>query len=515
MFIASLTTAAQERFFEFLPGWKNMYIAEKDNKYYSFGTTSDGISLNHYQFSSFTLTGETIDAWEFDLDTISVLQSRYFNDVSNVQLSNYITGTFKGIESNRFYGTLIKFNGDFSDTLRLISFNILPGNGTQIRSHLSVNSNKFILGGYLLDIDFNLYPSFMETDSLGNIIWRKNFFCGSNCQLVPFHIAQASDGGYFYTCAEIHFSGGDVVADKTAIIKTDSLGNEQYRLHPGQPDLYAVRGWILPTDDGNYITAYSDPFMGVLDENPQVNPQSTIWLEKFDDIGNQIALNGYFDFLPKLPNQNGMLYYIRQMILSNDNNVIIVGYLDGVVDSGFILKVAQNGNPLWFRFITPLQSEGNDAGGEFTRIYGITQTTDGGYIMAGEYFSSPGNIYPAGIQTAIAVKVDEFGCLQPGCQIGDAVAELTKADLGLMVYPNPASETINISVSEKVRVEKVRVYEVMGRMVLDKRPFDSAQGDNAISKIQLDVSSLSTGMYLIEVETVDGFSEVKRILIAD
>jgi putative SOS response-associated peptidase YedK len=42
----------------------------------------------------------------------------------------------------------------------------------------------------------------------------------------------------------------DGFAEKTVIIKTDSQGNEQYRLHPGQQDLFAVAGWVLPTDDG-------------------------------------------------------------------------------------------------------------------------------------------------------------------------------------------------------------------------------------------------------------------------
>jgi len=496
---------AQERFFEFLPGWKNMYIAEKDNKYFSFGATSDGISLNHYQFSSFTLTGETIDAWEFDQDTISVLQSKYYNDVSNVQQSNYITGTFKGVVSDKFYGTLIKFNYDFSDTLGLYSFNILPGKGTQIRSHLSVNSNKFILGGYLADLDFNLYPSFMETDSLGSIIWRKNFFCVNNCQLAPFHIVQASDGGYFFTCAEFHYIGGGVDVEKTAIIKTDSVGNEQYRLHPGQPDLYAVRGWVLPTDDGNYITAYSDPMLGVLDENPQINPEKTIWLLKFDIEGNTIFDIIFYDLLPQTSTGRGYSYVIRQMLMSDDNNIIITGYKTTLRDEGFLMKFTQQGELIWYRFYSPPQSEGNDAGGEYTRVYGVTQTTDGGYIMAGEYFSSPGNIYPEGIQTAIAVKVDSLGCLVAGCDTLVGVTVIPKIDLGLLVYPNPVSEVVNVSVGENVQIEQIWLYEVMGRVVIEKSVFEN--------NIDLNVSNLSPGIYLLEVETRGGFREVKRIIV--
>ena len=506
IFIIFSTSAlkSQERFFEFLPGWKNLNIAAKGNKYISFGTTSDGINLNHYQFSSFSLTGELVDAWEFDLDTITVFQSRYVNDVSTLSQSNYITGTLKGLESNRFYGTMTKFNDDFSDTLSLYSFNILPGNGTMIWSHLAVNPNKFILGGFLQNTDFQVYSSLMQSDSLGNIAWRKNYFCGNDCELYPNHILQASDGGYFFTCAEGHFkSNGSVLSEKTAIIKTDSLGNVQYRLHPGQPENYAVRGWVLPTDDGHYITAYSDPFLGVLDENPQVNDESTIWLNKFDVEGNELFDISLIDFLPLTDFGNRFQYTIYQMLRSEDNQIIIVGTAG--VRKGFILKVSEEGELDWFRIITPPQSEGNDAGGEYTRVYGVTPTSDGGYIMAGEYFSSPGNIYPEGIQTAIAVKVDSLGCLVAGCDTLVGIAEIPKVDLGLQVYPNPASELVNITVSDNVRVEKIRVYEVMGRVVLV-----NIMNEN---KMKIDVGNLSPGMYLLEVETKDGLREIKRFLI--
>jgi hypothetical protein len=464
---STLNSNAQERFFEFLPGWKNMYIVENGNKYFSFGLTSiNGSSSHNYQFSSLSQTGEFIEAWQFDLDTVLLLQSRYTNDVSQLGQDFYISGSIWGESSNRFYGTLIKFNNDFSDTLGFKSFNILPGNGTMIRSNLSLNSNKFILGGFLQNTDSQVYPSLMQTDSMGNITWSQDFFCGSYCDLIPYHILQAADGGYFLTCGELHNSGGSSVgfAEKTAIIKTDSLGNEQYRLHPGQPDLFTVAGWVLPTDDGNYITAYSDPSL-ITDNLPQDNPDGAIWIYKFDIDGNSFFEISLIDFLPKTDFGNTFDYTITQIIKTEDNNLIIVG-IAGARKS-FILKVTQEGVGIWVRLIVHPQFEDNDAGLQQTKILGITPTSDGGYIMAGEYFSTPGNIFPEGIQTAIAVKVDEFGCLEPGCQLADAIAEIPKADLGLKVYPNPASETINISVGENVKVEKVRIYEVMGKGVLE------------------------------------------------
>jgi len=491
IFLVSTKSYSQERFFEFLPGWRNLTIIEKGNKYLSIGNTSDGIGLNHYQFSDLNLGGSILEEWEFDLDSVQNIGSLYTNDYSSGSTGNIVTGLLRGETSDRFYGTFIKFTDDFQETIRFNSFNILPGNGTQIRSHIAINSNKFILGGFLQNTDFQVYSSLMESDSLGNIAWRKNYFCGNDCELFPVHILQAADKGYFFTCSEVHFDNTlSVIAKKTAIIKTDSLGNEQYHLHPGQPDLYAIRGWVLPTDDGNYITAYSDPMLGVLDENPQVNPNETIWLYKFDLNGSVIFEISLQNELPLIPGFDiGYPYTIYQMIYSNDGNIIITGHVNLY---GFLLKVSPSGDFKWVRFYSPPQSEGNDAGGEFTRVYGVTPTSDGGYIMAGEYFSSPGNIYPEGIQTAIAVKVDEFGCLVAGCDTIVGIAEIPKVDLGLRVYPNPASETINISVSENIKVERIRVYEVTGRVVLEKAINGLPLGEGGLRGI--DVSHLKPGI---------------------
>jgi hypothetical protein len=203
-------------------------------------------------------------------------------------------------------------------------------------------------------------------------------------------------------------------------------------------------------------------------------------------------------------------YTIYQMLRSEDNAIIIVGK-DGV-RKGFILKVSEDGVLSWFRIITPPQSEGNDAGMEWTQIFGVSQTTAGGYIMPGDYYSTPGNIYPEGIQTAIAVKVDSLGCLVAGCDTIVGIAEIPKVDLGLRVYPNPASEVINIWVNENVRVEWIRIYEVSGKVVIEAIN-GLPLGEGGLRGI--DVRYLSPGMYLLEVETEDGFREVKRIVISD
>ena len=497
---------SQERFFSFIPDWRSHIIIEKQNEYLSFGLGSIGIFGHYYQFNTISKQGDLNSSWTFSIDTTSATSSmRYAQGVLPMQNSNYITGLAVGEAGDKVFGTLTEFDLSFQDTLQAVAYDLSMD--TRMELIIQNNNGNLIVGGEQ-ELSFaNYFPFLYEMDLQGNIIWSKSYSCGNDCELFPNHIMQAADGGYFYTCAEVHFDNtASVIADKTAIIKTDSLGIVQYRLHPGQPDNYAVRGWVLPTDDGNYITAYSDPFLGVLDENPQVNDASTIWLYKFDVEGTLIS---EIDLdLPLDEFGENYQYTIYQIIKSEDNHLIIAGTAG--VRKGFVLKVSEDGELDWFRIITPPQSEGNDAGGEYTRVYGVTQTTDGGYIMAGEYFSSPGNIYPEGIQTAIAVKVDEFGCLVAGCDTLVGIAEIPKANLGLRVWPNPASEVVNISVAENVKVERIKVYEITGRVVLDQSPQPPSPRGSAIS---FDISDLSPGIYLVEVKTKTGQREVKRVVI--
>ena len=439
---------AQEQFFNFLPGWRNQNIVEITDSYISVGVSIDSIPLNHYQFSKLSLNGEILANEMFFLDTLQSISSLSTNDISIFNNNLLITGRLKGVLSDRFYGSYIRLKNDLSDTIMTKSFNLLPGNGTMIRTHHIVNDTTLILGGYLQDTNFTIYSALIETDTLGNIQWRQNYFCGNNCELKPYHIMKAADNGYFFTCKELDWFEWPYFNEKTTIIKTDSLGNEQYRLHPGNPDLFTVAGWVLPTDDGNYITAYSDP-MTITDYLPQLNIDNSIWLHKFDIEGNEIFNINLYNDLPKIFYDNeyyGYTYYITQLLETNDGNILISGYKTALVDQGFLVKVTQEGELLWYRFISPPQAEGNDAAFESTKILGITPTSDGGYIMAGEYISTAGNIFPEDIQTAIAVKVDEFGCLEPGCQLADAIYKIPKTDLGLRVYPNPASEVVNVSV---------------------------------------------------------------------
>ena len=88
------------------------------------------------------------------------------------------------------------------------------------------------------------------------------------------------------------------------------------------------------------------------------------------------------------------------------------------------------------------------------------------------------------------VQHDWFGYMEDPTSISDP--ELAQINL----FPNPARAELNITSSEPIR--ELRMFDMTGRMVVILQPMS----DHA----QLNVSSLHTGMYFIQVQTQSGIS---------
>jgi hypothetical protein len=77
--------------------------------------------------------------------------------------------------------------------------------------------------------------------------------------------------------------------------------------------------------------------------------------------------------------------------------------------------------------------------------------------------------------------------------------ELNVADFN--IYPNPASDKITIESIDGYSIKMIKVYDILGRIVLEQNN----------SSNQLDVSNLSSGLLFIQIETSKG-SLVKKVI---
>ena len=72
-----------------------------------------------------------------------------------------------------------------------------------------------------------------------------------------------------------------------------------------------------------------------------------------------------------------------------------------------------------------------------------------------------------------------------------------------VVYPNPAQNSVRIRLDDKVQIESVIVYDLSGKVLIRESQ----------SK-RLDVSRLSTGLYLVDVVTQQGDVYSDKLLIS-
>ena len=74
------------------------------------------------------------------------------------------------------------------------------------------------------------------------------------------------------------------------------------------------------------------------------------------------------------------------------------------------------------------------------------------------------------------------------------------------VYPNPANNKITITNNKEIREEAIiSIYQINGQLIM----LDKFQNQKLI---ELDVSNLSNGIYLLKIQTKEGM-EVKKLVI--
>ena len=109
--------------------------------------------------------------------------------------------------------------------------------------------------------------------------------------------------------------------------------------------------------------------------------------------------------------------------------------------------------------------------------------------------------YTAGVQTAFSTIVSEIVDVPFNIEEHTSVVELDD-NLKLKVFPNPADQIINVMAGEEI--QKVNVFDLLGRMVYTEQVFDQS--------IQINIGGLREGIYLLQIQTQSG-SATHRISV--
>jgi hypothetical protein len=236
--------------------------------------------------------------------------------------------------------------------------------------NLTVTGNNDTINSTYKEIRVQQIPQPQE-------IWNKTF-AGHGYEKA-YSIRQTSDGGYILT-GETY---SDTRGSDVWLIKIDSSGNKQWERTFGGINFDSVNS-LEQTSDGGYIIAGKKD--SIFDDE-----KCDFWLIKTDPGGNEQWNNTYGK---QCINEAES---VRQTL---DGGYIIAGYTYSYDTGKFdilLVKTGSNGNMVW------LKTFERD---NYSKANCVRQTSDGGYIIAGETKSK------YGVTDAWLIKTDSNGNMQ-------------------------------------------------------------------------------------------------------
>jgi uncharacterized delta-60 repeat protein len=228
----------------------------------------------------------------------------------------------------------------------------------------------------------------LKLDASGNAAWQKTY--GGSHHDVAHSIQQTSDGGYIVAGYTRSFGAG---SDDAWVLKLDASGNAAWQKTYGGSG-YDFAHSIQQTSDGGYILAgYTDSF--------GAGHHRDMWVLKLDTSGNAAWQKTYGGSGGDSANS------IQQI---SDGGYIVAGntrsFGAGNSDA-WILKLDASGNAAW-------QKTYGGSGYDFA--HSIQQTSDGGYILAGNTHS-----FGAGYYDTWVLKLEADGVISGSCPGGIGV----------------------------------------------------------------------------------------------
>lgn len=514
---------AQQRWWSFTNnGWTATKTVElPDHTYLCVGNIDkrfDGIKnpitrgINLVKFSK---NGKILDSAFIRINKIDSLNylSTETSYQSAVQLiGNYIYLGINELDTNDYYPDyLIRFPWDFKqDSSGFIYPEIINQihSGNYITNIYSIQRDT--IGRFLVlsfyqnsSAHYVFYSSLTCFDSSFHQLWKKDFKADMYDDLFPEQLIGDGKGGYLLVCQrQIYYQDIDPNIYQQFVYRLDSNGNQKWRLDftDDSFSLYNMR--ISPIGNDSFVACYTDQYTnGNLYPNglQQGNFHCTLRLCPFSltgKKGKEKYLNQYIQWKTGDSLFNGTN---TDMTWDEQHNFYLAGYYHHQDDYAYMFRFKPDLTPVWFRKYNLLPDNHPTDGGWVSNYpYTMTRTSDKGFLLTGEYQSMESAMFPQGTQQGMVIKLDSFGCLEGGCEMKDGIREVKEQSNELIqVYPNPASNVINIKYDLKILNLYMTVSDISGRIIKQKFLQDSS-GLGTI-----DMSDVKPGLYFIS-EYVNG-----------
>ncbi|HZV71199.1 MAG TPA: T9SS type A sorting domain-containing protein [Saprospiraceae bacterium] len=340
----------------------------------------------------------------------------------------------------------------------------------------------------------------VKLDKDGNPQFSKP--AASNVNVITLNrITTSTDGGFIIggLGSDQNVKAKNIIM-QVVLTKIDSLGNKEWDyLSPVNEDWFGTLGGVVVNENQEIV------FGTAKGKAIPINSSSEyfVWdwcIVKMDANKNILWRTFFRPSADAI--QDGDQHLWNMIALRNQNGYVSVGQnlTFGPFWHGWIAKVAENGDSLWMR---SYNFEGMNIVYE---LKDIKEDLEGNLIMVGEYRDiTAGDVG----QKAWLLKVDQYGCLIPGCQLVHT-EDVDSEEINLILYPNPANDFLSFycSFSPVLKELSYSISDIQGQVV-----FRSNHLTNNTTNIY-SVGNLAQGTYFLQLISSNQIIKTEKFIVA-
>ncbi|HOY30312.1 MAG TPA: T9SS type A sorting domain-containing protein [Bacteroidales bacterium] len=433
-------------------GQGNSLILNSCNNYIIAGRKYKSSDLDQFCIYELNAYGDTLWLNHYGTDSLE-----YANQIIQTVDGGYATvGYSSGCYSNYRNIYLVK-----TTNTGVVSWTKQIGgqgreNGTAIVQNVS---GEYFIGGTSSYNSNGLLDFYLvKTNVNGDTLWTKKY--GGSQSEEANSMRQTSDGGFILSGYSESFSFG---SKDFYVVKTNSAGDTLWTKHYGG-SLAEISKSVRQSSDGGYImTGYSQSF-GISTEN--------MYVVKTNSLGDTLWTKTY--------GQAGRYSWGNDIIQTTDGGYAVTGFIETASTYGgfdlYLVKIDASGNVQWEKEfkIEPANTASTVSAGR-----SILQTSDGGFAIAGSWFSGSTN-------ELLFIKTDNNGTV--------GLSEL-QTNPGFTVFPNPfhQSATLQFENSQNENFTLI-IFDSEGRTL--RTIVNTSPG-----KIEIERNNLSGGIYFFQLRT--------------
>ena len=362
--------------------------------------------------------------------------------------------------------------------------------------------NDLVMLGTQFINDLILRPEIICVDLDGKIKWRKVYIPPSD-RIAIWNFDLCNNGDMVFSLRDT-----EGLDDRQYIYKVDSLG---YRLwHREYNERYVFPTLTACLDDGGYLRASRTD---TLPDDPQTFKRVD-FVERYTANHQKIWRTDFVGTWSTGEKQ------VDQMKVTSDNYIVGIGaHVQGLTPipntqswGAWIFKMDLSGEILWERSYFFAEEPYNTPS-----LVNFDEALDGGYICSGSIADPvPGNPNDRDINVWL-LKLDEYGCLEPGCQDSMFVVSVSDIDTNekltpvkyFYLTPNPS-----ISLSAMVfytPVQSNQMYATitdLGGKVIDRIHLPKGQ-----QEFRFNVSRKSPGIYQVSLFEGNRVKQIEQLMV--